>query len=85
MDLAWNNLQRLICHKTQTTNNQLSIYSFNYCYLTLIILCNIKHLFVGGEVIISIAIQQKFNSTLFIHLYTVKWSQVVLFNTNNSI
>ena len=28
MDLALNNLQRLICHKTQTTNQPFNIFSF---------------------------------------------------------
>ena len=30
MDLALNNLQKLICHKTQTTNQQKEIH---ICYL----------------------------------------------------
>ena len=47
MYLALNNLQRLICHKTRTTNNQriilfninyLFAHSLKYCYLTLVIL-----------------------------------------------
>ena len=55
---------------------------FNYCYVTLIILFIINHLFADGDGIISIAI---FNSILPIHLQTVKWFQVLLCITNNSI
>ena len=58
MHLALNNLQRLICHKTQQTIAKLIIlFTINdffytqlnhtkYCYLSLTIQLNISHLFV---------------------------------------
>ena len=51
----------------------------------LIILFNI-HLFTDSEAVTSITIQHySFNSTLFLHLHTIKWFQVLLCITNNSI
>ena len=32
MDLALNNLERLICHKTQSTNQSIYIYIYIYIY-----------------------------------------------------
>ena len=60
-------------------------YCFEYCYLALMILFYIDHLFADTE-IVTIAIQPLLlHWTLFIHLCTVKWFQVFLCNTNNSI
>ena len=39
MDLALNNLQRLICHKTQTTNQSRRIKTRVYCSLILFYRC----------------------------------------------
>ena len=52
MDLALNNLQRLICHKTKTDNNSIEHYSFvctqlndsKYCYASIKNQLNITHL-----------------------------------------
>ena len=33
MDLALNNLQRLICHKTQQTNQKVNLRNLNASYL----------------------------------------------------
>ena len=38
MDLALNNLQRLIYHKTQATNEQQNVY-FSYSYIIQVIKC----------------------------------------------
>ena len=45
MDLALNNLQRLICHKTQPTKPNQTMYS----YVSLTIQLNISHLFTHIE------------------------------------
>ena len=55
----------------------MQINGFKYCYKTLTILFNI-HLFAHSEVASSNANAKSFNCT-------VKWFQLLLFNTNNSI
>ena len=73
--MALNNLQRLICHETQTTNqpflNELELnclhksiaiispHGFNFCYPTGIILFDINHLLTEYEVVTSITIQHE--------------------------
>ena len=54
MDLALNNLQRLICHKTQPTIqlHVLYIYIYNLLFLTIIISINIMGLFTYGWVLV---------------------------------
>ena len=70
MDLALNNLQRLICHKTQPTNQHIFLITFlneteliiwtqlngfSYFYLIRIILFIINHLFAHSLMFSSIA------------------------------
>ena len=57
----------------------IQLNSFNYFYLTLIILFNINHLFSHSQMFPSIAIP------IFQFRDTVEGFQVLLFNTNNSI
>ena len=59
----------LICLHTSITIVSLQLNHFNYCYLALIILFNINHLFADNDVVISIA-----KTKLVIHLHTGKWS-----------
>ena len=50
MDLVLNNLQRLICHKTQTTNqHKESIYSFIFLHFLFLKPLNIRLKFVLTE------------------------------------
>ena len=45
----------LICLHTSIAIVSTQLNSFNYCFLELIILCNINHLFADSKVITSIA------------------------------
>ena len=84
--ISFLNESHLSCLHTGTVIVFTQLNSFNYCYLSLIILFNIDHLFADSEVVTSIAIKHlKFYSTFLIRLHAVKWFLVLLYIINNSI
>ena len=54
--ISFLNELELICLHTSIVTVSTQLNGFNYCYLPLIILLNINHLFADSEVVASIAI-----------------------------